>query len=148
MSTKMDKEYNFFIKYKSDDESGGPIDRNNMLKWKINFNGPKNSDYEGGKFHVEINFTEEYPKKMPTCKFLNEELLHPNINSNGNVCFGNYPWKEGYTIIDLISALKYLLKNPYFGSGYDNKQVKEFFDSDPEAYHRTVRELVTEFCKY
>lgn len=143
----MDKEYEFFLKYKSDDESGGPIDRKNMLVWKINFNGPKDSDYEKGKFHVQITFDQNYPKSMPSCKFLNEELLHPNVYTNGEVCFGNYVWKEEYNILDYLSALSYLLKNPNFNSGYDNKQIKEFFESDPESYHQTVRELVEEYSK-
>jgi len=143
----MQKELDFFNQNKFDDEYGGPIDRNNMKKWVIHFNGPQGSDYEGGKFHVEINFGSDYPKSIPGCKFLNEELLHPNINSSGCVCFGNYVWRDGYTIIDLISALKHLLKKPYFNSGYDDPQVRDFYNADPVAYHRTVRELVEEFCK-
>ena len=111
MSNIMEKELEFFNQNKFDDESGGPIDRNNMKKWIVNFDGPKDSDYEGGKFHVEITFKDDYPKSRPECKFLSEELLHPNIYSNGNVCFGNYEWHEGYTVIDLLAALKYLLRN-------------------------------------
>jgi len=148
MSNRMKAEYDFFLKYKSDDESGGPIDSKNMFEWKINFNGPRGSDYENGKFHVKITFPNDYPKSMPSCKFLNDELLHPNINSKGEVCFGNYVWKEEYNILDYLSAISYLLENPYFDSGYDNKQIKEFFESDPESYHQTVRELVAEYSKY
>lgn len=147
MSDKMEKEYEFFQQYKSDDESGGPIDRNKMNVWKVNFNGPQNSDYEEGKFHVEITFGSDYPKTIPTVKFLNDELMHPNINSSGKVCFGNYEWKDEYTIIDLLCALKYLLKNPYFNNGYDDPQIRDFYNADPESYHRTVRELVSEFSK-
>lgn len=147
MSDKMKKELDFFNQNKFDDESGGPVNTSSMNKWIINFNGPKDSDYEGGRFHVEITFASDYPKSMPKCKFLNEELLHPNIYSDGSVCFGNYSWNDGYTIIDLLSALKHLLKNPYFKSGYDNPQIKDFFEKDEVSYHRTVRELVAEFCK-
>ena len=144
----MQKEYEFFMKYKSDNESGGPIDTNNMFIWKINFDGPKNSDYEGGKLHVKITFPPEYPNKIPQCYFLNDELLHPNIRSDGRVCFGEFQWKSDYTVLDLLNALMHLLKKPNFGSGYDNKQVADFYNADPESYHRTVRELVAEFSKY
>lgn len=147
MADKMEKELKLFNQNKFDDEYGGPVDRQNMNKWIVHFSGPKGSDYEGGKFHVEINFGSDYPKSMPNCKFLNEELLHPNISSSGSVCFGGYVWKEGYTILDLINALKYLLKNPYFKSGYDNPQIRDFYNKDPEAYKRTVREIVAEFCQ-
>ena len=65
MSNIMEKELEFFNQNKFDDESGGPIDRNNMKKWIVNFDGPKDSDYEGGKFHVEITFKDDYPKSRP-----------------------------------------------------------------------------------
>lgn len=78
MSALMKKQYDFFIKNKSENESRGPIDKKNMLIWVIHFIGPKNSDYEGGKFHIEVNFS-NLPER-PKCKFLNCDLLHPNIN--------------------------------------------------------------------
>lgn len=141
----MEKQYKFFLENKSESESGGP-DRKNMFKWKINFDGPKNSDYEGGKFHVEVLFDKDNPEKIPSCRFLNDELLHPNINENGRVCFGyNFKWNNDSTILDILNALYFLLKYPNFGDGYDNQQVKDFYEADPISYHRTVRELVNEF---
>ena len=68
---------------------------------------------------------------MPSCKFLNCDLLHPNIKDTGEVCFGKFKWKENSTIIDIINALYYLLKYPNFGDGYDNQQVKDYYDADP-----------------
>lgn len=147
MSDKMAKEFIFFLKNKSENESGGPVNRKDMSKWIINFDGPKNSDYEGGKFHVEVNFPQNYPEDKPKCKFLNEELLHPNIRQDGTVCFGKLKWDKNNTILDIINALYYLLKYPNFGDGYDNKQVKDFYEADPESYHRTVREIVKEFSQ-
>lgn len=145
MSSDMEKKYDFFMKYKSENESGGPLDRKNMFIWKINFDGPNNSDYEGGKFHIEIKFNESNPDDLPKCKFLGEELLHPNIRDDGQVCFGNLVWNKNNTILDLLNALYYLLKNPNFGDGYDNQQVKDFYESDPDSYHISVREIVKEF---
>ena len=52
----MEKEFNYFLENKMDNESGGPIDFNNMFDWNIKFNGPKDSDYEGGRFSVNIHF--------------------------------------------------------------------------------------------
>lgn len=147
MSDKMQNDYESFMKYKSENEDGGPIDRKNMFKWLIHFNGPKDSDYEGGRFHVEVTFDKDNPEKRPTCKFLNDELLHPNIHQNGTVCFGGFQWNKDCTIFDVLNALYYLLKNPNFGDGYDNKQVADFYNADPESYHRTVRELIKEFSQ-
>ena len=94
MFDKMQKEYNFFIENKSENEDGGPINRKDMSKWIIHFDGPKNSDYEGGRFHAEVNFPDSYPEKRPSCKFLNDELLHPNVRQDGTVCFGKFLWNK------------------------------------------------------
>lgn len=144
----MEREFSRFLKYKTEKETGGPIDRKNMNKWHIHFEGPKDSDYEGAKLHLEVIFPDGYPSKMPKCKFINDtDIFHPNVKQDGNICFGKFTWKEDYTILNLLDAIYYLLKYPNFGDGYDNKQVADFYNADPEAYHRTVREIVQEFLK-
>ena len=57
----MQKEYKFFLENKMENESGGPIDKKNMYKWNIKFDGPKDSDYECGRFSVDITFPSDYP---------------------------------------------------------------------------------------
>ena len=142
----MDKQYEFFKKYKSENESGGPIDEKDMYEWLIHFDGPKDSDYEGGKYHVRIKFHEDDLGKIPDCYFENKELLHPNINDNGRVCFGTkIKWDKDCTILDLIGYLTYLLQKPNFDDGYHNQQIKDFFLADEEEYHRIVKQIVKEF---
>ena len=144
--SRMEKEYKFFLENKMENESGGPINKNEMNKWNIKFDGPKDSDYEGGRFSVDITFNSDYPNSIPICKF-NNDAFHPNIDENGKVCFGKFVWESDYTILDLLNALYYLLKNPNFGDGYNNKQVKDFYEKNPDEYHNIVRELVKEFHK-
>lgn len=147
MSDKMSKEFNFFLLNKDETESGGPIDRKNMYKWLINFNGPKESDYEGGKFHVEVNFPVNYPNEKPKCKFQNCDLLHPNIKQTGEVCFGNLKWKPSFNVLNLLNALYLLLKKPNFNDGWDNKQIKDYYEKNPDEYHKTVKQIVKQFCQ-
>lgn len=144
----MEKEYDFFLEYKNDTEYGGPINRENMNIWHVHIEGPEKSDYSGAKLHLKITFPDDYPSSMPTCYFINDtDIFHPNVNDKGKVCFGSFTWKSDYTILDLLNAIYYLLKHPNFGDGYDNQQVKNFYDADPESYHRTVKEIVQEFLK-
>ena len=142
----MQKEYEFFLQNKMDNESGGPINTGNMYKWNIEFDGPKESDYEGGRFSVDINFPSDYPNSMPSCRF-HDDVFHPNINEEGVVCFGGFIWKNDYTVFELLNALYHLLKHPNFGDGYNNKQVRDFYYANPEEYHEVVRDLVKEFHK-
>ena len=142
----MDKQYIFFMEYKSNNESGGPINMDNMYEWRIHFDGPKNSDYEGGRYHVKVIFNKDNLDKVPKCIFENEELLHPNISSVGEVKFGNdIQWDKNHTILDLINYLMLLLKYPNYDDGYDNKQIKEFYEVEPESYHKIVKEIVKKF---
>ena len=143
----MEKEYEFFIKYKMNNESGGPIDKSNMYKWNIEFDGPSDSDYEEGRFSVDVTFPKDYPNSRPSCKF-HDDVFHPNIDEQGNVCFGysdGFIWEKDCTILDLLNALYHLLKNPNFDSGYNNPQVRDFYKANPEEYHEVVRTIVKEF---
>ena len=59
---------------------------NSMLLWTAKVIGPKGCPYEGGKFKVQIAFTEDYPMKPPELKFLTK-IYHPSVKkSDGTVC--------------------------------------------------------------
>ena len=147
MTEKMKAEYDLFLKNKKEGVTGGPIDKSNMFKWLIHFNGPNDSDYEGGKFHVEVNFPSNYPNEKPSCKFKNCDLLHPNIRPTGEVCFGNLKWNQNSNIFNLLDALYMLLIQPNFKDGWDNKQIRDYYEQNPENYHKTVKQIVKDFCQ-
>lgn len=140
----MEKEHQYFLNNKMDNETGGPISESNMFKWNIKFDGPKNSDYEGGRFSVDITFPNDYPNSRPDCRFLHD-VFHPNIDEKGIVCFGDFIWDKDCTILDLLNSLYHLLKYPNFESGYNNQQVADFYKENPDEYHIIVRDLVKEF---
>ena len=41
--------------------------------------------FEDGTFRLTIEFTEEYPNKPPTVKFVSK-MFHPNVYSDGSLC--------------------------------------------------------------
>ena len=53
--------------------------------WQLILVGPENTCYEGGIFHLFIEFTEKYPSKPPNIRFLTP-IYHCNINQAGKVC--------------------------------------------------------------
>lgn len=51
---------------------------NNLYTWHGNLRGPKDSPYEGGVFHIVINFPPNYPVKPPTIT-LCTPIPHRNV---------------------------------------------------------------------
>jgi hypothetical protein len=44
------------------------------------FEGPIDSPFEGGIFHLVIRLHDEYPMRPPSCRMLTR-IYHPNVNS-------------------------------------------------------------------
>lgn len=111
---------NYFLENKMDNVSGGPINKNDMFKWKIKFDIPNNSDYEG-RFNINITFPKDYSNSMTICRFLHD-VFHPNINEEGCLLCKMF-------IESFIYLLFYIIyKYPYFYRGYNNKQVDNVDD--------------------
>mmetsp|Transcript_16786 Transcript_16786/g.63877 ORF Transcript_16786/g.63877 Transcript_16786/m.63877 type:complete len:125 (-) Transcript_16786:922-1296(-) len=64
--------------------TGSPTDEN-ILLWQALIFGPEETPWEGGTFKLSMEFTEEYPNKAPTVRFLTK-MFHPNIYNNGLIC--------------------------------------------------------------
>jgi hypothetical protein len=64
--------------------TGAPMDTNIML-WQAVIFGPDDTPWEGGTFKLVLEFTEDYPNKAPSVRFLTK-MFHPNICE----CFYHY----------------------------------------------------------
>ena len=64
--------------------TGAPMDTNIML-WQAVIFGPDDTPWEGGTFKLVLEFTEDYPNKAPTVRFLTK-MFHPNIYNDGQIC--------------------------------------------------------------
>eukprot|EP01112_Ceratiomyxa_fruticulosa_P020994 TRINITY_DN7299_c0_g1_i1.p1 TRINITY_DN7299_c0_g1~~TRINITY_DN7299_c0_g1_i1.p1 ORF type:complete len:378 (-),score=119.59 TRINITY_DN7299_c0_g1_i1:118-1251(-) len=60
-------------------------DENDLFKWKVYIEGPKDTCYEGGVFQLRLSFPADYPMLPPTLQFISE-FWHPNVHTNGKVC--------------------------------------------------------------
>lgn len=64
-----------------------------IMKWGgivfgylIIFNSrPKETPWEGGTFHLNMQFPNDYPSKAPVVTFA-RPIYHPNVYENGKVC--------------------------------------------------------------
>ena len=51
---------------------------NNIMLWNAVIFGPHDTPFEDGTFKLTIEFTEEYPNKPPTVRFVSK-MFHPNV---------------------------------------------------------------------
>jgi ubiquitin-protein ligase len=50
----------------------------NIMLWQAVIFGPDDTPWEGGTFKLVLEFTEDYPNKAPSVRFLTK-MFHPNI---------------------------------------------------------------------
>ncbi|KAG5522392.1 hypothetical protein RHGRI_034541 [Rhododendron griersonianum] len=56
--------------------SGAPHD-NNIMLWNAVIFGPDDTPWDGGTFKLTLQFSEDYPNKPPTVRFVSR-MFHPN----------------------------------------------------------------------
>jgi ubiquitin-conjugating enzyme E2 A len=51
--------------------------RDNIMMWNAVIFGPEETPWEGGTFKLTIEFSEDFPNKAPTVRFVTR-MFHPN----------------------------------------------------------------------
>eukprot|EP00439_Symbiodinium_sp_Y106_P085553 s53_g28.t4 len=65
--------------------SVGLEDDSDFFTWRVVFEGPSDSLYEGGIFTAILKFPGDFPNNPPEMRF-ETEMWHPNIYPDGRVC--------------------------------------------------------------
>merc|ERR1711935_489442 len=107
-----------------------PINEEDLFKWKAVLDGPPDSPYEGGKFHIDIAFPENYPFKPPKCKFVTK-IYHPNICSAGGICLDTLGsnWSPVLTLPKVLLSLSSLLVDPNPDDPMVGHIAREYLDN-------------------
>lgn len=86
----------------------------NLTNWNAAIIGPADTPYAGGKFIVNIDFSDNYPFKAPKVLF-KTKIFHPNIKQDtGEICAQAIEnnWVPTLNARFVIESLVTLLKNP------------------------------------
>nr|ACU14302.1 unknown [Glycine max] len=121
--------------------SGAPQD-NNIMLWNAFIFGPDDTPWDGGTFKLTLQFTEDYPNKPPTVRFVSR-MFHPNIYADGSICLDilQNQWSPIYDVAAILTSIQSLLCDPNPNSPA-NSEAARMFSENKREYNRKVREIV------
>jgi ubiquitin-protein ligase len=120
------------------------IKLDNIFKWQVIILGPHDSKYKGGKFHIEMNFSDRYPSQPPEI-LLRTHITHSSITKRTE--FSNNGDNNSTIKLDLLNT-GYLCKEKYYGwsSSYSAEivllQLQNFIFSEEDM--RSDEEIKTD----
>uniref|UniRef100_A0A4W2EX45 E2 ubiquitin-conjugating enzyme n=1 Tax=Bos indicus x Bos taurus TaxID=30522 RepID=A0A4W2EX45_BOBOX len=121
--------------------SGAPSE-NNIMQWNAVIFGPEGTPFEDGTFKLVIEFSEEYPNKPPTVRFLSK-MFHPNVYADGSICLDilQNRWSPTYDVSSILTSIQSLLDEPNPNSPA-NSQAAQLYQENKREYEKRVSAIV------
>ncbi|KAH8513408.1 hypothetical protein H0E87_006612 [Populus deltoides] len=120
-----------------------------MQEFHVEFNGPKESLYQGGVWKIRVELPDAYPYKPPSIGFINK-IYHPNVDEmSGSVCLDviNQNWSPMFDLVNVFEVfLPQLLLYP---NALDplNGEAAALMMRDGTAYDQRVKEYCEKYAK-
>lgn len=117
-------------------------------RWIVTLRDLVDTPYEGGYFHLQVDFPDNYPFKVPSIKFLTQ-IYHPNVSQNGDMCVGILrpeEWTPSYTIEKCITYIYTLLVDPNMDDPVE-AEIGNVLRTDPDEFLETSRKWVGWYAK-
>lgn len=121
--------------------SGAPTD-NNIMIWNAVIFGPHDTPFEDGTFKLTLEFTEEYPNKPPTVRFVSK-MFHPNVYADGSICLDilQNRWSPTYDVSAILTSIQSLLDEPNPQSPA-NALAAQLYQENRREYEKRVEAIV------
>ena len=118
----------------------------NPRYFNVIISGPKDSPYEGGKFHLQLYLPEEYPMVPPKCIFMTK-IYHPNIDFLGRICLDilKKNWSPALQIRAVLLSIQSLLNDPNTADPL-NEKVNDHWLKDRKDAEKTAREWTQKYA--
>jgi len=118
--------------------------------WDVYMDGPADSPYKSGKFHIQVTIPKEYPFKPPTLSF-RTKIYHPNVSNDerGAMCLGMLKaeeWKPPNKISDVLRLVATVLAAPQPDDAVE-ASIAELFKNQPAEFDRVARDWTTKFAR-
>jgi len=127
------------------------VDESDVFEWRIFFEGPEGTPYQGGIFEARMKFPDDYPMAPPTLTILSE-FWHPNVYKDGRVCIsilhspGNDPmsgelpeerWMPTQTVSTIMLSFQSMLSDPNLASPANLDASLMYRDKKQEFVEKT-----------
>ncbi|XP_010418415.1 PREDICTED: ubiquitin-conjugating enzyme E2 5-like [Camelina sativa] len=120
-----------------------------MQEFFVEFNGPKDSIYEGGVWKIRVELPDAYPYKSPSVGFITK-IYHPNVDEmSGSVCLDviNQTWSPMFDLVNVFETfLPQLLLYPN-PSDPLNGEAAALMMRDRPTYEQRVKEYCEKYAK-
>ncbi|KAG7256694.1 hypothetical protein CRUP_012083, partial [Coryphaenoides rupestris] len=106
------------------------------------FKRPEGTPFEDGTFKLTVEFTEEYPNKPPTVRFVSK-MFHPNVYADGSICLDilQNRWSPTYDVSSILTSIQSLLDEPNPNSPA-NSQAAQLYQENKREYEKRVSAIV------
>ncbi|XP_022233667.1 ubiquitin-conjugating enzyme E2 4-like [Drosophila obscura] len=118
----------------------------NTHHWLATILGPSDTPYEGGHFHLDLLFPENYPLAPPDVKFLTP-IYHCNVCGDGYLCLDilSDNWTPVLTVEKVLLSIRSLLADP----NPDDPlaiSVANMYKADRAQHDQIAREWTTRYA--
>jgi len=118
------------------------LDQEHLI-FRFTFEGPPQSPYQQGIFHIKAEFPYLYPLIAPKIRFITK-IYHPGIDAGGNICLDilSTEWSPSWGIGAVITSIASLLSDPEVDDPLVPEiaatfvQDRELFELNAEKYAR------------
>uniref|UniRef100_A0A8B9H9V4 UBC core domain-containing protein n=1 Tax=Astyanax mexicanus TaxID=7994 RepID=A0A8B9H9V4_ASTMX len=152
MSGSVPRFLSFIIRLQEDPPTGvsGAPSENNIMLWNRLFHTADcllfililTLHFLAGTFKLVIEFSEEYPNKPPTVRFISK-MFHPNVYADGSICLDilQNRWSPTYDVSSILTSIQSLLDEPNPNSPA-NSQAAQLYQENKREYEKRVSAIV------